>query len=83
MFSLAYSAQTIIWVIVRGRGTMVAPMLGSYLLQMFKTWAGTLPNVNANLLLGIILVAAVLLLPKGIVPTAQAAFARLRRGRNA
>jgi branched-chain amino acid transport system permease protein len=83
MFSLAYSAQAIIWVIVGGLGTLTGPVLGSILLQMLTTWAGTLPNVNANLLLGLILVAAVLLLPRGIVPTAQAAFARLRRGRDA
>ena len=52
MFSLAYSAQVIIWVIVGGLGTLVGPVIGCILLQLLTTWAGTLPQLNANLLLG-------------------------------
>jgi ABC-type branched-subunit amino acid transport system permease subunit len=79
MFSLAYAAQAIIWVIVGGLGTLVGPIMGAILLQMLTTWAGTLPGVNANLVLGAILVVAVLALPRGLLPTAQALLGRLRR----
>ena len=79
MFSLAYSAQVIIWVIVGGLGTLVGPVIGCILLQLLTTWAGTLPQLNANLLLGSILVVAVLLLPKGLLPSTTALLARARR----
>ena len=69
MFSLTYSGQIIIWVIVGGLGTLVGPVIGCILLQMLTTWAGTLQGVDPNLVLGVILVLAVLLLPKGILPT--------------
>lgn len=76
MFSLAYSGQIIIWVIVGGLGTLVGPVIGCILLQMLTTWAGTLQGVDPNLLLGIILIAAVLLLPKGLLPTIAGFFRR-------
>lgn len=69
MFSLSYSGQIIIWVIVGGLGTLVGPVVGCILLQMLTTWAGTLQGIDPNLVLGIILIAAVLLLPKGLLPT--------------
>ena len=77
MFSLGYSGQIIIWVIVGGLGTLVGPVVGCIALQMLTTWAGTLEGVDPNLVLGIILVAAVVLLPKGLLPTAVQL---LRRG---
>lgn len=79
MFSLFYAAQTIIWVIVGGRGTLIGPILSTILLQMLTTWAGTLEGVNANLLLGAILIVAVLALPKGLLPSVQALVGRWRR----
>jgi hypothetical protein len=46
---------------------------------MLTSWAGTVQGVNANLLLGAILVVAVLLLPKGLLPTAGLLLGRVRR----
>jgi branched-chain amino acid transport system permease protein len=69
MFSLAYSGQIIIWVMVGGVGTLVGPVAGAMLIQMLTTWAGTLPQVNPNLLLGLILLVAVLAIPRGLQPT--------------
>ena len=69
MFSLSYSGQIIIWVIVGGLGTLVGPVIGCILLQMLTNWAGTLEGIDPNLVLGVILVIAVLLLPKGLLPT--------------
>jgi branched-chain amino acid transport system permease protein len=76
MFSLSYSGQIIIWVIVGGLGTLVGPVIGCILLQMLTIWAGTLEGVDPNLVLGVILVAAVLLLPKGLLPTVAGLFRR-------
>ncbi len=78
MFSLFYSGQIIIWVMVGGLGTLVGPIIGSILLQLLTTWAGTLQTVNPSLILGLVLMVAVLAIPKGILPTVTAGLARLR-----
>lgn len=70
MFSLGYAGQVIIWVLVGGLGTLIGPVIGCMLVQMAVTLAGTLPYVDPNLLLGILFIAAVLLVPKGLLPTA-------------
>jgi ABC-type branched-subunit amino acid transport system permease subunit len=46
MFSLSYSGQIIIWVIVGGLGTLVGPVIGCILLQRLTNWAGMLEGVN-------------------------------------
>ncbi|HEY5302386.1 MAG TPA: branched-chain amino acid ABC transporter permease [Acetobacteraceae bacterium] len=79
MFSLFYSGQIIIWVMVGGLGTLVGPIVGAIVLQILTTWAGTLRDINPSLILGVILMAAVLVIPRGILPTATTALARLRR----
>ncbi|MDQ2802372.1 MAG: branched-chain amino acid ABC transporter permease [Pseudomonadota bacterium] len=81
MFSLFYSGQIIIWVMVGGLGTLIGPILGAMLLQALATWAGTLKGVNPSLILGVILMLAVLVIPRGILPSAAAALARLRGAR--
>ena len=79
IFGLAQSAQIIIWVIVGGRGTLIGPILGCVGIQWLTAalganapsgataWTALLGNVP--LILGAILVAFVLLVPKGLVPT--------------
>jgi ABC-type branched-subunit amino acid transport system permease subunit len=79
VFGLAQSAQIIIWVIVGGRGTLIGPIIGCIGIQWLSAalganqpsgsnaWAALLSNVP--LILGVILVAFVLLVPKGLVPT--------------
>ena len=79
IFGLAQSAQIIIWVIVGGRGTLIGPILGCVGIQWLTAalganapsgdagWQALLGNVP--LILGAILIAFVLLVPKGLVPT--------------
>ena len=73
-------AQIIIWVIVGGRGTLIGPIVGCIGIQWLSTALGAnQPSgnsdwwskifANAPLVLGTILVAFVLLVPKGLVPT--------------
>src|ERR1019366_4335858 len=79
IFGLAQSAQIIIWVIVGGRGTLIGPIIGCIGIQWLSASLGanqpsgsdwwTKLLANAPLILGIILVAFVLLVPKGLVPT--------------
>lgn len=79
MFSLSYAGQVIIWVLVGGLGTLVGPVVGCILVQLLTTYAGALSSLDPNLVLGVVLMLAVLGVPKGLLPTAGLAFARLRR----
>jgi branched-chain amino acid transport system permease protein len=80
IFGLAQSAQIIIWVLVGGRGTLIGPVVGCIGIQWLNTALGAnQPSggsdwwakifANAPLILGLILIAFVLLVPKGLVPT--------------
>jgi ABC-type branched-subunit amino acid transport system permease subunit len=91
IFGLAQSAQIIIWVIVGGRGTLIGPILGCVGIQWLTAALGSnAPSGaagwqallgNAPLILGAILVAFVLLVPKGLVPTIGGLEALLDRSR--
>jgi branched-chain amino acid transport system permease protein len=76
MFSLSYAGQAIIWVLVGGLGTLAGPVIGCILVQALVTWAGTVPDVDANLLLGTVFMLTVLAVPRGLLPTAGGAVAR-------
>jgi len=80
VFSLAQSAQIIIYVIVGGLGTLVGPMLGGVLVHYLTGWLGTQTLVNNSLVMGLILVVFVLLVPRGLVPGLGALGRRLRFG---
>ena len=69
VFNLYNSALTIIWVIVGGRGTLLGPILASFALFYLTSALGTQSTFNNNLVLGAILVAFVLAVPKGALPT--------------
>jgi branched-chain amino acid transport system permease protein len=82
VFGLAQSAQIIIWVIVGGLGTLVGPIVGCIAIQWLTTQIGTQQAVNANLVLGAILLLFVLLVPRGILPSlGDVIAAALRRRR--
>jgi branched-chain amino acid transport system permease protein len=80
VFSLTMTSQIIIWVIVGGLGTLVGPIIGCLIMQYLATELGTQQLANTNLIFGIIFLAFVLLVPRGIVPSLAAVRARLRGG---
>ncbi|MCG6206085.1 branched-chain amino acid ABC transporter permease [Rhodopseudomonas sp. HC1] len=84
-FSVSFAAQAIIWVMFGGLGTLIGPVIGCILLQAVTTWLGQVKIVDPNIVLGSIFIAAVLLLPQGIVPTLQGVSrriaVRLKQGR--
>jgi len=71
IFSLSLSAEIIIWITIGGLGTLVGPIVGCFLIQYLNSQIGSQQAFNSYLVLGVILVAFVLLLPKGLVPTAR------------
>jgi branched-chain amino acid transport system permease protein len=89
MFSLPVSGQIVIWVIIGGLGTLIGPIVGCIFMQILTNYLGTLAQVkglswiDANLVLGLLLMAFVLLVPKGLTGLAVSALRSLagkRRG---
>lgn len=71
LFSLSLSAEIIIWITIGGLGTLIGPIVGCFIIQYLVSQIGSQQVVNANLVLGSILIVFVLLLPGGIVPTVR------------
>jgi ABC-type branched-subunit amino acid transport system permease subunit len=68
VFSVVQSAQIIIWIMVGGAGTLLGPVIGSAVISWLTVEIGTQQLVNANVVLGAILLMFVLLVPRGIAP---------------
>lgn len=68
VFGLAQSAQIIIFVLVGGLGTLIGPIIGAVAIEYLITLIGTQQTLNADLVLGVVLVGFVLLVPQGVVP---------------
>lgn len=71
LFSLGQAAEVIIWCIVGGLGTLFGPILGGIALGYVKYLLGQQALIENSLVLGLILVVAVLGLPKGLLPALQ------------
>ena len=80
VFGIAFAAQIIIWILVGGFGTLGGAVVGTVLIQSLISWLGRNPaaatafgvsNIDANLVLGPILILFVLLIPQGLVPTVR------------
>ena len=79
IFGLATSAQIIIWVMIGGLGTLIGPVLGAVAIQYLVTQIGGQQLLDANFVLGAILLVFVLLLPAGVVPVAERGLGALWR----
>ncbi|NPU64205.1 branched-chain amino acid ABC transporter permease [Bradyrhizobium sp. 83012] len=77
IFSLSLSAEIIIWITVGGLGTLLGPIIGCVVIEYIVAYIGSQQLLNSNLVLGGVLVVFVLLLPKGIFPTARDLVMRL------
>lgn len=75
------SAEVIIWVLVGGLGTLWGPMLGAILLGALKAFLGGQQLIDNAVVMGVLLVAIVLFLPSGVVPSVTRAWAFYRNRR--
>ncbi|WP_068298349.1 branched-chain amino acid ABC transporter permease [Pararhodobacter sp. CCB-MM2] len=71
VFGLSMSAQIMIWMIVGGRETFVGPIVGAFALQALVSRLGVGSEINANVVLGGLLMIFVVLVPRGILPTVR------------
>ena len=82
VFGLQEAAQAIIFVLLGGLGTLIGPILGAVAVEYLITIIGTQETINANLMLGVILLVFVLLVPKGVLPSLEALGHRISLGRS-
>jgi ABC-type branched-subunit amino acid transport system permease subunit len=68
LFSILFSAQLIIWIMVGGLGTLIGAVVGAFAIQWLTTWLGTSKLVDPNIFLGAVFIVFVLLVPNGIQP---------------
>ena len=68
VFSILFSAQLIIWIMVGGLGTLIGAVVGAFAIQWLTTWLGTSKLVDPNIFLGAVFIMFVLLVPNGIQP---------------
>ncbi len=71
VFSLAFSAQPIIWTMIGGLGTLIGPIIGAFVLSTLSLELGTQQTIDINLIMGLVFTVFVLLVPQGIVPTVR------------
>jgi urea transport system permease protein len=66
-FAPGNSIEAVLWVAVGGRGTLVGPVVGAFIVNWAKTYlTGALPEVWL-FALGALFILVTLLLPKGVV----------------
>ena len=83
VFSLALSAQCLVWVLAGGRGTLLGPLIASVLLQVLNDRLAQSVVVQPSLVIGSILLLVVVLAPEGLLPIGGRILhaLRLRAGR--
>ena len=80
-FSPANSIEAVIWVAVGGRGTLIGPVIGAFLVNWGKTYlTGALPEIWL-FALGALFIAVTLFLPRGVVGLGSQIRARRVGGR--
>lgn len=82
VFSMIFTAQIIIWILVGGLGTLVGAIVGCMLIQFATTWLGETKLADINLILGAVFVLLVLFIPKGIVPMLRDRLSPIIRSRD-
>jgi branched-chain amino acid transport system permease protein len=68
VFGLEQAALVVIWVLVGGRGSLFGAFVGAFLIQWITTSVATSGSLTP-FILGGVLIAIVLFLPRGLVPT--------------
>jgi ABC-type branched-subunit amino acid transport system permease subunit len=68
VFSILFTVQIIIWIMVGGLGTLLGAAFGAVAIQWLTTWLGTTKIADTNIVLGVIFIVFVLLIPRGVQP---------------
>lgn len=69
IMGLSFAALPVIWITVGGRKTLIGAILGTLVIRSSSNRLASAGNEFAVILIGLLLLVAVLLLPRGAVPT--------------
>jgi ABC-type branched-subunit amino acid transport system ATPase component/ABC-type branched-subunit amino acid transport system permease subunit len=77
-FAILGSVMIVLSALVGGRGTLYGPVVGAFLVQLINEEATVFGGGTGTrvLIMGLLLVAVVLFMPSGLLPTVQAAWRR-------
>jgi len=81
--SVANSIEIAIWVAVGGRGTLIGPIVGAFVVNLAKSWFTVSFPEYWLFFLGLLFIVVTLLLPHGLVGLWKAAWKTLRKTRGA
>lgn len=79
MIGLILSTNVILWVVVGGRGTLLGPIIGAFVVIRLQQ---SISSINTNLwplILGVFFVLVVFLFPKGVISVTEYGHALIRR----
>ncbi len=79
VFSMTFTAQIIVWILVGGLGTLSGAVIGCVLVQAVMTWLGEAAVADTNLVLGAGFIVLVLFARRGLVPELRGALTALGR----
>lgn len=79
VFSLALSAQCLVWVLAGGRGTLLGPLIASVLLQVLNDRLAQSVVIQPSLVIGSILLLIVIFAPEGLLPLGLRTLRAVRR----
>ncbi len=79
VFSMTFTAQIIVWVLVGGLGTLSGAVVGCVLVQAAITWLGENRLADTNLVLGAGFLLVVLFARRGLVLGVRSGWAHLQR----
>ena len=68
VFGLFFTAQIIMWLLVGGLGSLLGAVVGCIMIQYLTSWLGETKYADVNIVLGVIFVAIVVFVPRGIAP---------------
>ena len=71
IFGFAFATSVVLWTLVGGRGTVVGPVLGAVFINFASATLADVWLQYWTLATGVIFVAVVVAMPRGLVPTAQ------------
>jgi len=79
VFSLQLAALVVIWVLVGGRASLAGAFVGALLVESLTFMLGGSGGAATPIVLGSVLIAVVLLLPGGLMPSVQTWLGDLRK----
>jgi ABC-type branched-subunit amino acid transport system permease subunit len=78
LIGLLLSTEVIVWVAIGGRGTLIGPFVGAFVVLRLQQEVSSFNPRLWPLLIGVFFVSMVFLFPNGLLPLLERAWGRIR-----